>query len=71
MITTEDRFNRLLKRTDEEAVKALESERIERVDMLDAFAGLEGFDEQVDMLKSDVNLIDAALARHQQSQALS
>lgn len=71
MITTEDRFNRLLKRTDEEAVKALESERKERVDMLDAFAGLEGFDEQVDMLKSDVNLIDAALARHQQSQALS
>lgn len=63
MITTEDRFNRLLEsEKDEYNVSRLKTERAERSDLLDKFAGTEGFEEQIAMLKDEIARIDAALS---------
>ena len=70
MITTEDRFNRLLSANkDEYIVSKLRTEREERVDLLDKFAGTEGFEEQIAMLEDEIARIDTALASNALAQA--
>jgi len=66
MITTKDRFERLLHRTDDGALDSLIAERKERVDMLDKFAGLEDFDEHIKMLTDDIAKLDSAIAARQE-----
>lgn len=64
MITMKEKFDRLLsfsKHKDREVIARIEAERDERVDLLDKFAGTEGFEEQIEMLEDDISRIDAAL----------
>lgn len=62
MITTQQRFNRLLSAfKDEETINKLKSERAERVDLLDKFFGLEGFEYQIAMLETEIAQIDESL----------
>ena len=62
MITTEDKFKRLLSaRKDFHVISKLKTERDERSSLLDKFAGTEGFEEQIAMLEDEISQIDAAL----------
>jgi len=62
MITTQQRFNRLLSAfKDEETINKLKSERAERVDLLDKFFRLEGFEYQIAMLETEITQIDESL----------
>ena len=62
MITTQKQFDRLLSAfKDEDTIKKLKSERADRVDLLDKFAGTEGFDYQIEMLETEIAQIDEAL----------
>ena len=63
MITTQKQFDNLLRWTEAEAIPKLQSERKERTDLLDKFFGLEGFDEQIAMLETEISQIDLALTR--------
>jgi len=61
MITTTDRFERLLRRADAGALTAMRQERQERISLLDKFAGTEGFEVQIKTLEDDIEQLDSAL----------